>query len=213
MARLGRDVITCQGGSSVRPPTCACVWNAHPERGISMKRHLFTIASALSLLLCVAIVCVWVASLWVGLSVEWSTPDAARAWDLSCAAGEMSFSAVSSEPVPGARRGFGFYPASARPPLPDLERLQSPISRFRFRVGPFAVFSIENQPLTEMTTVLWPCWAAVGLTGIPPALWFRRRRRLMPPGHCRSCGYDLRASTGRCSECGTPVPFEAKAVS
>jgi hypothetical protein len=32
------------------------------------------------------------------------------------------------------------------------------------------------------------------------------KRNAYARGHCSSCGYDLRASTVRCPECGTPIP-------
>jgi len=61
---------------------------------------------------------------------------------------------------------------------------------------------------TEWTV---PCWFPVALMLIGPAVWLARmlrRRRLRSLRICPVCGYDLRASTTRCPECGTPAQDE-----
>ena len=52
-----------------------------------------------------------------------------------------------------------------------------------------------------------PYWPFLVLSGVLPAFSvFRRTRRTAQTraGLCSACGYDLRASAGRCPECGKP---------
>ena len=58
---------------------------------------------------------------------------------------------------------------------------------------------------------------ALVITGIPIALWLllipsRKRQQRLKRGLCVECGYDLRASSERCPECGTPVPPQPQPV-
>jgi hypothetical protein len=51
-----------------------------------------------------------------------------------------------------------------------------------------------------------PLWLLAVMFAVLPGIVFIprvRRGRAVGPGTCRSCGYDLRATPGRCPECGT----------
>jgi hypothetical protein len=54
--------------------------------------------------------------------------------------------------------------------------------------------------------ISFPVWAPLVIGCVLPAIsgyrWRRQRRRRLR-GWCLACGYDLRASAGRCPECGT----------
>jgi hypothetical protein len=58
-------------------------------------------------------------------------------------------------------------------------------------------------------TIEVPWWALATAMSVLPALWMLRRLRRASvarergnAGLCPSCGYDLRATPGRCPECG-----------
>ncbi|MHC4088817.1 MAG: hypothetical protein ACYSVY_00790 [Planctomycetota bacterium] len=63
---------------------------------------------------------------------------------------------------------------------------------------------VSNPIYPFVADVLGPVMLA--LPGIAAAAMFAYRRRSRP-GHCQSCGYDLRGSAGsaRCPECGTQI--------
>jgi hypothetical protein len=59
------------------------------------------------------------------------------------------------------------------------------------------------------TVVRVPVWFAAAVLALPPLTRLplaTRRRRRTREGHCKCCGYDLRATPGRCPECGAVPP-------
>jgi hypothetical protein len=81
--------------------------------------------------------------------------------------------------------------------------------------------SIHHPPLkppanpSSLWTLEFPWFYALLLTGVPPIVIFTlewRHTRLvqirLATGLCLHCGYDLRASPGRCPECGAAVGYE-----
>jgi hypothetical protein len=98
------------------------------------------------------------------------------------------------------------------------------IPQRNYRIGPPNVAIIDTSAAAmaavrdfwhdRLDVVLWsaPLLPFAALTAVPPLAWcvsrvrgviLRRRRKRR--GLCLSCGYDLRGSQGKCSECGAPI--------
>ena len=64
----------------------------------------------------------------------------------------------------------------------------------------------HSEPTGHSTVfIAAPYWLIVVVFSLWPVVWMAawwRRRRKIAAGLCLNCGYDLRASIGRCPECG-----------
>jgi hypothetical protein len=164
-----------------------------------MLRRLFAVASAVSLLLFVVTLAVWVGSCWVQPGIGWTEPR--RLATIGVMRGSVFVSEVQQPPG-----GSGYFgpPHGRRPYLGTPERLTTVnVLTTEWRLLGFE-FLQRSPPLTFRRLVV-PCWAVALVFAVAPALWYRqhlnkcaRRAR----GLCDMCGYDLRATPGRCPECG-----------
>ena len=78
----------------------------------------------------------------------------------------------------------------------------------RHRVPMIWTPAVTRGPMSRSTgvhtTIRVPLWLLLLTTATATVLLWRLDRRHLP-GHCRQCGYDLRASKKTCPECGTAI--------
>jgi hypothetical protein len=180
----------------------------------AVKRRLFNLAVAVSLVLCAASLTLWVrsyvrmdgvchigrwhihnfTSLRGRLFIQWG-------WST-----ENQLASLSGRYV-----GGGFFRETASS---GAQLAVEPMSH-GWRLGGFDYFSwhvnrrnTAGNPAAGEWVFIIPWWFVVAVTGtlagggIVKARWRARRERL---GQCLTCGYDLRATSDRCPECGTEV--------
>ncbi len=196
-----------------------------------LARRLFTLCSAVSLVLCVAAGVLWARSYSVGDEIWRSTGNAngMERWSIWSGGGgfQIEFYRLhtsNTDPEVPTSQPLAYRRHQPPAVLPNWERpmlerddhiLSSPfpwISLAGFPAAPSLAF--RNQRLSDASYenlsigAVVPYWLAAALAVVLPSTapvrWCVRRisRRSHGIGLCRSCGYDLRASPDRCPECG-----------
>ncbi len=179
-----------------------------------MRRRLFIVISALSLMLCLACIIMWVRSYWRYDEAGWNQRSR------NGSVGEAEYFNVVSE-CGQLRFDLQWYRGNAiafpadwptdgvsvrRPGLDSRPAVSGRYDDF----GHFGFFygSIVRPDLVSRS-LLVPHWFLTIAAAISPSVWWckaRRTKRRNTAGLCKKCGYDLRASKDRCPECGTAIP-------
>ena len=187
-----------------------------------MGRRLFAVASAVSLLVCVGSVGLWVRSYRADegfVYYRWNSLTFAR-----LDRGKLSVMTLDSTPkATGFRwvRWAGQLDWQQYPSAPGTFGGGSVWHRRQFFgvhfLSGFQEYLISKAPdwkSREIPYRMWviPLWLPLGLMLILPVIAFLSYARQLlgharPPGSCPRCHYSLTGNTsGICPECGTPVP-------
>ena len=187
-----------------------------------MKRHVFHLLTALSLAACLASAWLWVRGHRLADEVGDGRADAARRTRVSYSAANDAGRIVLVRYGNVTREQWVYDYFEARRPWGGTYHADRPPSRAvnigggnalgRSDALGFALLTYRVSP-GDYTSVAYgvavPHWFLVLAAGAAPAVrgakWARRvvhRRRLARAGLCARCGYDLRATPGRCPECG-----------
>jgi len=152
-------------------------------------------------------VVLWVRSYWLCDFVGWSGPS--RSCGTLSVRGTIR---VEQATYPAPRRGWTLEssPASDLPGGLSAEA-SHPENEIRLLGAAYREIDYTGDGRELRRTVYLPHWILAGVAALSPAAcagvaWRLNRRR--SAGLCLVCGYDLRATPGRCPECGTTPSIE-----
>jgi hypothetical protein len=162
-------------------------------------RVLLNAAAALSLLLGTAAIVLWILgyskSYWAG---RLSPP---TLYEIGVSRGELY---VHADRTPRPFRTPAHWLWQTGPAVDILKEFAESASHEHGPTAGFFYHHFDAYGESETWLALPMTFMVALLGGLPllaVTLHLRRRRRAAA-GHCRSCGYDLRATSDRCPECG-----------
>ena len=172
------------------------IWCVRYIVAILTARRLLNLLTALSVLLCVVVCVLWLRSYWVWEQWVVSTPH--RLYAIALRTGGVSIDAHwVKRPVRERWETHREGPFREQQPL-----ITQPETTFN-RLGFFYDRKVRGDHV--MSGLTFPYWCVLVACALP-ALWLladARRKHRSRANVCCACGYDLRATPGRCAECGT----------
>ena len=176
-----------------------------------MRRRVFNLASAVSLLLFGATVVLWVRSYWVGerFYVPHRTHSVERFWTVMSGAGSLAFG-VLTDPSPDST-SIESWSYERIVPRGVIRNIGTWFAGFGFFQETIAIFGFVMYSSFVVVPYWLPCLILLSPTGVRMYRW-RRRIRRQQSHQCPMCGYDLKGNiSGICPECGTAVAGKAGA--
>jgi hypothetical protein len=173
-----------------------------------VRRRIFILCSGVSLLLCVALSALLVRSRFYYEEFGWRSgyhgTGRLTSYKLACKHGQIG---IGSETLDYSiqinevlSRGL-FWRQTPAGEYPLLSGVTQSFAGFGYK----SVDDPTPPVAVRRFIVVMPIWVLALIFAVPPvcssASWLRRRRRIRK-GLCPICGYDLRATPGRCPECG-----------
>jgi hypothetical protein len=155
-----------------------------------MRRRLFNVLAAASLVLCVATAFAAIRSFWV--ADVWIRADDKAQTSIALARNRLSLTWTNPHAAGGP---VGVWVHASFDPT-------------EFPLTPDSFLGFEDSSIDygwfAWRTIAIRSWHLCTVLAVLPLLWLLRRFRFTSnlPGRCPACGYDLRATPERCPECG-----------
>jgi hypothetical protein len=189
---------------------------------VAARRWVFNIMVALSLVIFVVTVGLWVRSYSVS---DWLHSSDRRWVESDLGHLNITWRIVSSPAVSAAPWTWESSPAGSRILFDVFDEFSVMPrwheSRWSFLGLTFVAITVHGSvhmgsglAVRGEYYVRIPYWILCLATLPVPLVWLIRRLRVRryAAGHCQVCGYDLRASNERCPECGTVIPLKVGGV-